>query len=291
MNRITIATLATLILGATQAEYTIRIPMEQYNVTFYDWVAASPIAGEWEDAGAIYDCSNWSPLPTTIAVGQAFTQTATDCKQDQVRTVQDREAEKNSGSIRNSGEPYTESRTITVSDTRDAIGSLETWIDTTPVYTVWVNSGSIYGCSNWTPESNIYEAGESINQTATDCKQDQTRSRQDREQETTTLTIRNKGTAVIETQTLTASSTRATTGTLTLPVNCRFSRIKTPWSNTIHLAFKLTSSADFNFVWGGTMWATAGETESIFAGNKYIVGQFVATEGGRDLYAICKETP
>lgn len=290
MIKIIIISIAALVLGSTQAAYTIKIPIDPQSVKFYNWVATTPINLEWENSGEIYGCTSWTPNPSEITIDQEFMQTAKDCKQDQVRTMQDREVDELSGNIRNSGEPYSQTQVITVSSTREAIGSKETWVTTTPTYTAWVDSGSIYGCSNWTPESNIYEAGESITQTATDCKQDQTRSRQDREKETTTLTIRNKGTVVTETQPVTVSSTRTATGTLTLPVNCRFSRIKTPWSTTTHLAFKNQQYIEFNFIWAGTMWATEGESESIFAGTKYYAGQFITTEDGKDLYAICKET-
>lgn len=212
MKRIAIATLTFLTLGLTQASYTVKIPLDN-KIKYYQWSGTEPVLSEWINDGDIYDCSNWSPPPTSITIGELFIQTATDCRQDQIRNVQNREIDRVSGAIRDSGEPYTESRTTSVSDTRDAIGSLENWAATTPIYTEWVNSGGIYGCSNWTPDPATVTTGQSFDQTATDCKQNQTRSRQEREQETTTLEIRNKGTAIAEIQTITVLSTRSATGT------------------------------------------------------------------------------
>nr|WP_322939387.1 hypothetical protein [Pseudomonas sp. s4] len=212
MKKITIATIAALTLGAAQAAYTIKVPLEN-EVKYYQWSETEPTLGEWTNNGNIYDCSNWSPSSSSITIGESFTQTATDCKQEQIRSVQEREVDKVSGSIRDAGESYTESRTIVVNNTRESIGFLETWTDTTPTYTAWVNSGSISACTNWSPATSTVTVGQSFTQTATNCKQDQTRSRQEREQETTTKAIRNKGTAVTETQTITVSSTRTATGT------------------------------------------------------------------------------
>lgn len=222
MKKIIIPLVLAFTSTMANAEYTIHIPLEQnkggtlpdgsISITS-EWVDTSTVYGEWLDQGHPYDCISWFPAASTITVGETFTQTATDCSQDQTRTAQDREVETISGIVRDKAEPYTQSRTITVSSTRDSVGTLETWVATTPTYTDWVNSGEIYGCTNWSPETSTFNQGEAFTQTATDCEQDQTRSRQDREQETTTKAVRNKGTAVTETQTITVSSTRPATGT------------------------------------------------------------------------------
>lgn len=140
MKKITIATLTALMLGATQAEYGIIIPMEQ------------------SKGGALPNGSiNITPRALSLPV--------------------------------------------------------ENWQPAEPLYGEWVNVNDIYGCSNWTPATSTQPIGVIFQQTANDCKQDQTRNRQELEQETTTLVIRNKGTTVTETQTITASSTRPETGT------------------------------------------------------------------------------
>ena len=191
--------------------------------TMETWVAATPVYTSWVNSGGIYGCSNWSPATSTVTIGQNFTQTATDCEQDQTRTRQNREQETTTLVYRNSGSLVTENQTLSnQTSTRNAVGTKETWVATTPVYTSWVNSGGIYGCSNWSPATSTVTSGQTFTQTATDCKQDQTRTRQDREQETTTLAIRNAGSLVTENQTLTnQSNTRTATGTK-VSTECKF---------------------------------------------------------------------
>ena len=91
------------------------------------------------------------------------------------------------GSVRNVGSAVTESQSIATSSTRTAIGEKETWVTIASTSTAWVNDGALTGCSNWSPATSTITLGQSFTQTATDCKQPQTLSRQDREQETTTL--------------------------------------------------------------------------------------------------------
>lgn len=89
----------------------------------------------------------------------------------------------------------------------------ENWQPYESEYSPWINSGSIYNCTNWTPEIFTVNSGQTFDQTATDCQQDQTRQRQEREQEITSLVIRNKGFSIVENQTITTSSIRTSTGT------------------------------------------------------------------------------
>lgn len=84
-----IVTLSILMFGITQADFTIKVPLEN-KVKYYNWLETAPIISEWINNSGIYDCSNWSPETSTINIGQSFTQTATDCNQDQIRTVQDK---------------------------------------------------------------------------------------------------------------------------------------------------------------------------------------------------------
>jgi hypothetical protein len=195
----------TSIVGTTVSK-TINVQAE-------NWITTTPTYTTWINNGAVTNCSNWAPAPSTATVGQSFTQTATDCKQPQTRSRQEREQETGTGAIRNVGLVITESQSITASSTRSATGTKETWIATTPTYTIWTNNGAVTSCTNWAPATSTVTVGQSFTQTATDCQQPQTRSRQDREQETTTGTIRNVGVVVTESQSITASSTRSATGT------------------------------------------------------------------------------
>jgi hypothetical protein len=211
MKKIAFVAIATLALSSVHADYTVTIPLNS-KINFYSWSPISPLFGDWVNVGNIYDCSNWSPSSSTITTGQSFLQTATDCKQDQIRTVQKRETDSISGSIRTVGSPYNENNTISSTSSRNAVGALETWLATTPSYTNWTNNGEVISCSNWTPDPATITIGLLFTQTATDCQQPQIRLRQDREQETTTFAIRDKGTAVTETKSIVASSTRQSTG-------------------------------------------------------------------------------
>lgn len=90
---------------------------------------------------------------------------------------------------------------------------VENWQPAEPIYSEWVNVGDVSGCSNWTPDASTMLKDETFNQTATDCQQTQSRTRQNREQETTTLAYRNVGEPVTIGQNITINSSRTATGT------------------------------------------------------------------------------
>lgn len=139
--RITIlATAALSIISITQAEYIIKIPMEQSQggalpigsiqikprtppLPIENWQPAEAIYSEWANEGNIYDCSNWTPSVSTVMKDETFNQTATDCKQDQSRTKQDREQETTTLAYRNVGVPVSETSTITANSSRTATGT------------------------------------------------------------------------------------------------------------------------------------------------------------------------
>ena len=223
--------------------------------TLENWVTAAPTYSSWISSGAITACTNWSPAVTTINKGTIFTQTATDCKQTQTRSRQDRQQETNTLVYRNSGSPVVESQVVTVSDTRSATGTKELWAATTPTYTAWVNNGAINSCSNWSPLANTVTINSSFTQTATDCKQPQTRSRQDREQEANTLAYRNVGVPVTETQNVTVTSTQSAVGTKETWVSA--TSTYTAWVNNGALTgcsnwSPATSGVDFGVVYTQT---------------------------------------
>ncbi|EMT4910961.1 hypothetical protein AB1100_004144 [Pseudomonas aeruginosa] len=224
MRKIVAAAFTVSTLCGTQASYIVKIPLDN-NIQYYKWSVTEAVFSEWTNNGSAYGCSNWSPSPTSITISELFIQTATDCSQDQVRTVQDMEVDEISGSTRSVGEPYTQYRTIGAISTRDAVGSLENWVSIEPEYSLWVNSGDLYGCS-WSPLTSTVASGKTFTQNGTNCKQDQTRLRQDREQEMTTLQTRNNGDLITEIQTLTGlTSQRTATGTYTSSstASCKFS--------------------------------------------------------------------
>ena len=230
MNRIAITLLAALTVGATHAEFIMKIPMEHakggplpngsINITpripglpVENWQPAEPIYSEWVNVGDVSGCSNWAPDASTMLKDEAFNQTATDCKQTQSRTRQDREQETTTLAYRNVGEPVILEQIVSAHSSRKAIGTKENWQPAEPIYSEWVNVGDVSGCSNWAPDASTMLKDEAFNQTATDCKQTQSRTRQDREQETTTLAYRNVGEPVILEQIVSAHSSRKAIGT------------------------------------------------------------------------------
>ena len=167
-----------------------------------DWIATTSTYTAWVNSGAITSCSNWSPAPSSVTVGQSFTQTSTDCAQPQTRTRQDREQETNTGELRNKGSAVTENQSIAASSTRTATGTKETWVAAAALYGNWANSSALYSCTNWSPEGSAYSYDATFTQTATNCSLNQTRTAQAREQETTTGAFRNVGPATSESRTL-----------------------------------------------------------------------------------------
>ncbi|MBX9838972.1 MAG: hypothetical protein K2X69_11760 [Silvanigrellaceae bacterium] len=217
--------------GIVTAEYILKYGMEESqggvlpndSIIFFtqeptspteNWITTTPLYTEWVNNGEPFDCTNWSPDPSTIVLGQAFTQTADDCQQQQTRTRQDQEIETTTSSLRNVGEKVIENQTILATDTRYSEGTLEVWIPTTPLYTEWVDKDDPFDCTNWSPDPSTVALGQTFTQTADDCKQQQTRTRQDQEIETTTASLRNVGEEVIEYQDILATDTRDSEGTL-----------------------------------------------------------------------------
>ena len=183
----------------------------RYNYTLsttvpYDWRDTDPVYTPWVNNGELRDCTNWSPSVATFGKGTAFTQSATDCKQDQTRDRQNQEQDSRTGIIQKVGAPIVEARTIQASNSRNAIGILENWSAYDPFYTTWVDTNALYGCNSWSPDPSIYGVTTNFNQISNTCKTDQERQRQDREQEQYTEEVRNHGTPVKEQQTLTAQT-------------------------------------------------------------------------------------
>ena len=113
----------TSLFGLSYAEYQVIVGTANHNIKFVQWEDTSPINGSWVNTDQPYECSNWSPATTTKAIGEQFTQTATDCKQKQTRQVQLRSKDKISGQIKII-ETTTETQIINnQNDTKLAIGN------------------------------------------------------------------------------------------------------------------------------------------------------------------------
>jgi hypothetical protein len=92
-------------------------------ISHENWVTIDPLYSDWSNSGSPYGCTNWTPDPTSVAIGVTFEQTATDCQQDQTRTRQEREQESTSLIIRNAGAPITENRAVSATSSRESIGT------------------------------------------------------------------------------------------------------------------------------------------------------------------------
>ncbi|MEG1350512.1 MAG: hypothetical protein RSD49_21015, partial [Hafnia sp.] len=171
-----------------------------------NWNPIEAQFGSWKNVGSVYDCSNWSPSTSSQGKGLKFTQSATDCRQNQERWGQNYIKNNINGSIEKDGPEFTENRIVTASNKRDAIGILENWLPTTPTYTSWTDTNVLYGCTAWTPDPSAYSASTNFTQVSNGCKTDQERQRQDREKEKFTDEIRNIGTPVTERKTLGSQS-------------------------------------------------------------------------------------
>lgn len=124
------------------------------------WIATTSTYTDWANSGGLYGCENWSPDPSTVDAGQAFTQTATDCEQNQTQEEQKRLISQVTGSIQNDGAPITLSQ-ILYNQTayQDATGSRATASDCPSKSFIWYWSGSD-GASNIRPNGlcNLPEA-------------------------------------------------------------------------------------------------------------------------------------
>ena len=178
------------------------------------WSTATPITGEWGNVGTIQSCTNWSPATNTVEADTAMTQTATDCQQAQQRSTQAREQNSSTLNYRNVGIVGTESRSLSVTQNRDAVGTLGTWATAASVNSAWTNTSSVQSCSNWSPATSTIETGTSFTQTATNCQQAQQRTSQAREQNSATQNYRNVGALVTQTQSVSVTQTQTSMGTL-----------------------------------------------------------------------------
>lgn len=123
------ALLASTVLTAN-AQYQVIYGDKQINgdnISFVKkgkWVKAQPTVSDWVDVGPATNCSAWTPDPSTVAAGTTFTQTASNCTQEQSRTTQNREQNDYTLVYRNVGNPISESQTLTdYSITRSAVGT------------------------------------------------------------------------------------------------------------------------------------------------------------------------
>lgn len=134
----------------------------------------APSWSAWSNSGTAYACGSWSPSPSTVNLGQSFTQSRS-CSQDQVRsrTIQDvwKSGKKTTNRVETDGQ------TVSVTQNQSATGTKNYIVGT--AYGSWSgysNSGSVYGCGSYTPSTSTVNLGQSFTQTRS-CSQDQVRTR------------------------------------------------------------------------------------------------------------------
>lgn len=71
-----------------------------------------PLISEWSNVGEVYDCSNYTPEPSGYSYGVVFTQTSDNCKQNQERTIQQRQISSITNVASNVGTPTVENQTL-----------------------------------------------------------------------------------------------------------------------------------------------------------------------------------
>ena len=121
----------------------------------------------WSNSGGAYSCGTWSPSPSTVNQGSAFTQSRS-CKQNQTRS---RIYKVGSSTISTKGE----SRTINVTQSQSATGTKDYVTGTSAgSWSSWSNDGGVYSCSGWSPAPSSQTSNYTQNRS---CKQNQKRTR------------------------------------------------------------------------------------------------------------------
>jgi len=167
--------------------------------------------------------------------GTTFTQTR-DCQQNQEKVW-------NYDSGITSIDSRTESKTITVEESRSATGTLENWVAISSTFTTWTNTGSGYSYGSWLPAATTQTADFTQSR---NYSQDQERTRTEREQNSYTGVIRNTGTFT-ETQTITESQNRTIDVSVNNYANTGATYSCTAWSpatNTVDEGTSFTQTRD-----------------------------------------------
>lgn len=128
----------------------------------------------WSNNGGVQSCSSWGPSTVDYPSGQSFTQTQT-CQQPQSRSRTINYVWKSGARTYKTTE--FDSRTVSVSDSRPAIGTkAKTEVSRScGSYSGWNDSGGMYGCSSFSPSTSTVAAGTMFSQSR-NCSQNQTSS-------------------------------------------------------------------------------------------------------------------
>ena len=184
-----------------------------------NWVAMDPLYTDWVDNGRTY-ASGWNPEVSNQI--SSFTQTR-NYEETQTRERTDREQDSFSGDIR-VVDVVTETQTTTGQESRNVV------VNNTSGG--WVDTGTAYACSSWTPAVSDYYETQMIDQTRV-CSQDQ--------ETTYTYSV---GGSFTDTQTVSVTEERTVEGTQPLWVD--ISNDVSDWTNVGSRSY--TSSWEPNII-------------------------------------------
>lgn len=165
------------------------------------------------------------------------------------------------------------------------MSGFESWVSTMPEYTNWIDNGSIYGCSNWSPAVNTIALNQQFTQNATDCSQDQTRDRQEKEIDENSGTIRNVGAVIVENRTISANSSRLNTGTF-VPPQCQ--------SEVFSFAYVWITDGSSNIFWNSSLVAQGVSGTSVNVGGytysrgNFVIGSILGQTASTMNYEVCR---
>lgn len=112
---------------------------------------------EWENSG-IVSCNSWTPSPSTVTAGTAFSQTGSNCSQDQIRQYEEYYIDSSNNKITTNSETQHQSISV-ASGTRSAVGTQAEYMFSTdsPKYGYFCRvSGNGYGAGYYFYEETIY---------------------------------------------------------------------------------------------------------------------------------------
>jgi len=207
----------------------------------------------WIDTGVHYSCATFSPLVSTINLGDSFTQNR-DCSQDQERTKTIKSVWANGTKTIDLN--TIETKTLTENETQNAVGTKNFLTgEQNTNYTNWLDDGTHYDCENFSPLVSTINLGESFTQNR-DCSQDQNRTK-------TISNVWAEGadtvvSTTIETQTLTENESQNASGTKNFDTGTKettytnwldtggFHSCETylPYRNTVNLGSAMTQYRD-----------------------------------------------
>ncbi|MDW1517768.1 hypothetical protein R7F11_24620 [Vibrio sp. Vb5035] len=163
----------------------------------YPWLSTASVFGEWTNVDDPYSYTSWDPA--IFNQTSNFTQSRS-YKQNQTRTEQKQQKNAVTGEIRNVGALQDNSRIKTVDEQRTIAVSVSGWS----------NSGDVYSCSAWSPDTGTVAKGTAFTQTR-NCSQMLVRTWSYKDG-STIVTTRNENLVSNASPTRTATGTKIVSG-------------------------------------------------------------------------------